>query len=136
MDASMVSRMKELEVENWRLKKMYAESQMSADTLKEALAKKRVRPSQRREMAKWAVEARGASIRQVCADFMISQTCYRHQPTSGDVAPHRLSSGLHIVCAKLNAQRAADIYGVCSKMLTYRLGVTGAHKRVSRFKKR
>lgn len=40
LDASMMSRMKELEEENRRLKKMYAESQMSADILKEALAKK------------------------------------------------------------------------------------------------
>ena len=40
MDASMMSRMKELEEENRRLKKMYAESQMSAEILKEALAKK------------------------------------------------------------------------------------------------
>jgi putative transposase len=40
MEASMVSRMKELEEENRRLKKMYAEAQMSADIMKEALAKK------------------------------------------------------------------------------------------------
>lgn len=40
MDASMMSRMKEFEEENRRLKKMYAESQMSAEILKEALAKK------------------------------------------------------------------------------------------------
>lgn len=40
MDASMMSRVKELEDENRRLKKMYAEAQMSADILKEALAKK------------------------------------------------------------------------------------------------
>jgi putative transposase len=40
MDASMMSRMKELEEENRRLKKMYAEAQMSADILKEALSKK------------------------------------------------------------------------------------------------
>ncbi len=40
MDASMISRLKEIEEENRRLKKMYAESQMSADILKEALAKK------------------------------------------------------------------------------------------------
>ena len=40
MDASMVSRMKELEEENRRLKKMYAEAQLSADLLKEAMAKK------------------------------------------------------------------------------------------------
>jgi putative transposase len=40
MDASMISQMKVLEEENRRLKKMYAEAQMSADILKEALAKK------------------------------------------------------------------------------------------------
>lgn len=40
MDASMMSRVKELEEENRRLKKMYAEAQMSAEILKEALAKK------------------------------------------------------------------------------------------------
>ena len=36
----MMSQMKALEEENRRLKKMYAEAQMSADILKEALAKK------------------------------------------------------------------------------------------------
>ena len=40
MDASMMGRLKELEDENRRLKKMYAEAQMSADVLKEALEKK------------------------------------------------------------------------------------------------
>lgn len=40
MDASMLTRVKELEEENRRLKKMYADAQLSADLLKEALAKK------------------------------------------------------------------------------------------------
>ena len=40
MDTSMMARMKELEEENRRLKKMYAEAQLSADLLKEALSKK------------------------------------------------------------------------------------------------
>ena len=40
MEVSMVARMKELEEENRRLKKMYAEAQLSADLLKEALSKK------------------------------------------------------------------------------------------------
>ncbi len=40
MDASMMARLKELEDENRRLKKMYAESQMQADVLKEAMRKK------------------------------------------------------------------------------------------------
>lgn len=40
MDASMLKRVKELEQENARLKKMYAEVQLDAEVLKEALAKK------------------------------------------------------------------------------------------------
>jgi len=36
----MISRVKELEAENQRLKKMYAESKMDTEILKEALAKK------------------------------------------------------------------------------------------------
>ncbi|MDR7070385.1 putative transposase [Pseudoxanthomonas japonensis] len=40
MDASMVSQLKELQDENRRLKKMYADAQLSADLLKEALSKK------------------------------------------------------------------------------------------------
>lgn len=40
MDASMIRRMKELEAENSRLKKMYAEVQLQNDLIKEALEKK------------------------------------------------------------------------------------------------
>lgn len=40
VEVSMVARMKELEDENRRLKKMYADAQLSADLLKEALSKK------------------------------------------------------------------------------------------------
>lgn len=40
MDTSMISRMKELELENTRLKKMYAEERLKAEILKEAMAKK------------------------------------------------------------------------------------------------
>ena len=41
MDTAMISRMKELEAENSRLKKMYAEERLKADILQEALTKKR-----------------------------------------------------------------------------------------------
>ena len=40
LDVSMVSRMKELEEENRRLKKMYAEAQLKAEMVQEALRKK------------------------------------------------------------------------------------------------
>lgn len=40
MDASLISQLKELQDENRRLKKMYAEAQLSADLLKKAMSKK------------------------------------------------------------------------------------------------
>jgi putative transposase len=40
MDASLITRLKELETENSRLKKMYAEVQLDALILRESLAKK------------------------------------------------------------------------------------------------
>ena len=40
MDASLMARMKELEEENRRLKKMYAEERIKAEIVQEALAKK------------------------------------------------------------------------------------------------
>lgn len=40
MDVSMMARMRELEQENARLKRMYAEERLKAEILKEAMAKK------------------------------------------------------------------------------------------------
>lgn len=40
MDASLIARLKELEDENRRLKKMYAEERLKAELVKEALTKK------------------------------------------------------------------------------------------------
>ena len=40
MDASLITRMKDLEEENRRLKKMYAEEKFKAEIIQEAMAKK------------------------------------------------------------------------------------------------
>jgi len=40
MDASMMSRLKELEEENRRLKRMYAEERLKAEIIQDAMAKK------------------------------------------------------------------------------------------------
>ncbi|NDV18263.1 IS3 family transposase [Pseudodesulfovibrio sp. JC047] len=80
MDASLMARMKELEKENRLLKRMYAEEKMNAEVVAEALGKKLVRPSRRREMAKKAVKRKRLNIRQSCKAFDISQTCYRYEP--------------------------------------------------------
>ena len=40
MDASLMARLKELEAENTKLKKMYAEERLKAEIIQEAMAKK------------------------------------------------------------------------------------------------
>ena len=40
MDASLISRLKELEDENHRLKKMYAEERLKAEVIQDAMSKK------------------------------------------------------------------------------------------------
>lgn len=40
MDASLMARLRELETENARLKKMYAEERLKAEIIQEAMAKK------------------------------------------------------------------------------------------------
>ncbi|WP_442809227.1 IS3 family transposase [Trinickia soli] len=79
MDASMMSRMKELEAENARLRKMYIEEKLKAEIASEAPAKKVLKPSRRREMAKQVVQQRRVSIRVACAVFGISESCYRYE---------------------------------------------------------
>ena len=44
MDATLISRLKELEVENARLKKMYADECLKSDILQDAMSKKWQRP--------------------------------------------------------------------------------------------
>ncbi len=84
MDASLMSQLKELQEESRRLKKMYAETQMTAEVLREAMAKKMVRPSQRREMARWAVADKALSIGYACHALEVSQTCYRYQAKASE----------------------------------------------------
>lgn len=69
MDASLMARLRELEDENRRLKKMYAEERLKAEIIQEAMAKKVVKPSRRREMAQQAVE----SPRVLWRPFHLSQ---------------------------------------------------------------
>ncbi|MFW2068089.1 IS3 family transposase [Acinetobacter indicus] len=79
MDTSLMARLKELEAENTRLKKMYAEERLKAEIVQEAMFKKVVKPSCRRQMAQQAVALHAVSIRLACSAFGISETCYRYQ---------------------------------------------------------
>ena len=86
-----MARLRELEDENRRLKKMYAEERLKAEIIQEAMAKV-VKPSRRREMAQRAVRSGRASIKLACQAFGVSVTCYRYQPRlsseNAEIADH------------------------------------------------
>lgn len=71
-----------------------------------------VRPSQRKEMADWAVRYRSVSIALACRAFSISETCYRYQPKLSDEKPLaiRADNGPEYVSAKL--QNWAETAGI------------------------
>ena len=122
MDASLMKRLKELEAENARLKKMYAEER-PVELRQEALEEV-VRPSQRREMARKALP--GMESVSGWPAKPTAATCYRYQ-------------------AKLNGENAgiADWllttqtrkrwgFGLCFMYLRNVKGHTWNHKRVYR----
>ncbi|WAW10783.1 IS3 family transposase [Oxalobacter vibrioformis] len=127
MDTAMITRMKELEAENTRLKKMYAEERIKAEILKEAIGKKVVRPSQRREMARRAVADKRISIRLSCETFGVSQTCYRYE-ASGNTANEQIAQWL----MRLTDNNRNWGFGLCYLHLRNVKGFGWNHKRVYR----
>lgn len=127
MDASMMARLKELEDENRRLKKMYAEERLKAEILKEAIEKKVVTPSRRREMAHKAVAEKAISIRMACCAFGISETCFRYQA--------RLSTENAVIAdwlLRLTQRQRNWGFGLCFLYLRNVKGFGWNHKRVYR----
>jgi len=125
MDASLITEMKDMAEQNRRLKKMYAEMSMQNDLLKEALGKKALRPSLRREMAMNAVVGRGDSIALTCRAFEISETCYCYSPVLND-ENEEIAAWLE----RLTANKRTWGFGLCFLYLRNVQGCGWNHKRV------
>lgn len=78
MEVSEARRLKALEEENAKLKRLLAESVMDVSTLKELLAKKLVTPGLRREAATWAITERDYSQRRACRLIGIDPKTWRY----------------------------------------------------------
>lgn len=65
MSVSDTQRLRELETENGRVKRMYAELSLDHELLKEVL-KKVLSPAQRRRAVQWLQEERAVSGRRAC----------------------------------------------------------------------
>lgn len=79
----MMRRMKELEDEDRRLKKKYAEERFEAEITKEII-EKIIKPAQRRDLAKSARTEYQVSIRIACDVLSISATCFAYQAQLSD----------------------------------------------------
>ncbi|MGQ3133723.1 MAG: IS3 family transposase [Flavobacteriales bacterium] len=87
MDASQLKRVKELEEENSRLKRMYAELSMINDALKDVIGKKAVKPDHKRAIAHQLIKEYGLSMRQACVQAGLSRSGLhrRQHPSSTDL---------------------------------------------------
>lgn len=73
MESADVRRLRQLEQENARLKKMVADRDLEIDVMKEIAAKKMVSAPARREQVRYAI-ARGRSTRGACALFSVARS--------------------------------------------------------------
>jgi putative transposase len=86
-----------------------------------------VRPSQRREMARWAVTHKAISLRKACATFEVSPTCYRYQPKA-EPENARIADWL----VRLTSTYRNWGFGLCFLYLRNVKGFRWNHKRVYR----
>lgn len=108
MDASRITRMKELEEENRRLKKRCAEERFKAKISQEALAKNREAiflPVDGQEVR------HGVSIRLACQAFVISKT----QPKLARECPDRTlqPDGAQRLAGAVSVLKASASAGIC-----------------------
>ncbi|WP_131865448.1 IS3 family transposase [Biostraticola tofi] len=127
MDASMMARLKELEDENRRLKKMYAEERLKSEIIQEAMPKKVVTPSRRREMARHAISVKGISIRLACSIFGLSESGYRYCAKLRDENV-QIANWL----TDLTARHRSWGFGLCFLFLRNVKGFHWNHKRIYR----
>lgn len=86
-----------------------------------------VRPSQRKEMALWAVQHRRLSIVSACQTFGISETCYRYKPKLSD--ENELIADWLLALTKARKNWG---FGLCYLHLRNVRGFAWNHKRVYR----
>ena len=125
MDASLITRLKELEVKNARLKKMYAEERLKSDILQDV--KKVVVPSRHKEPAQHYIKAIAISIRLACLIFNISITCYYYQPKTADETDQ-----IAKLLTDLTSSHKNWGFKLCFLYLRNVLGLPYNHKRVYR----
>jgi putative transposase len=89
LEVSEARRLRSLEEENSRLKKLLAEAMLDNAVLKDLASKKMVTPGAKREAVAHSREHHGVSERRACALVGVSRTVIRYEPTRPDDGPLR-----------------------------------------------
>ncbi len=84
MDVLDAKKLKGLEAENAKLKKLLAEQVMDVATLKEMLGKKLLTPGSGREAVNWAMNEKSYSQRRACGLAGIDPRVYRRKSVRPD----------------------------------------------------
>ncbi|WP_197331662.1 IS3 family transposase [Ralstonia syzygii] len=79
MEAADVQRLRDLEAEHNKLKRMYAELAMENHALKDVIAKKPVDPAHKRPLVAWLMEHHSWSERRACTAIGLSRSTARYQ---------------------------------------------------------
>ncbi|MGN6117987.1 MAG: IS3 family transposase [Nitrobacter sp.] len=125
MEISEARKLKALEEENRKLKKLLAESMLDVSTLKEMLGKKLLTPSLRRRAVTWAISERSYSQRRACDLVGLYPKTYRYTSTRPDDGPLRTQ------LKELASQRRRFGYRRLGLLLA-RQGVRINHKKLYR----
>ncbi|WP_240773456.1 IS3 family transposase [Pontibacter sp. SGAir0037] len=84
LEVKELKRMKELEEENARLKKMFAELSLVHHALKDAVEKKPLEPDEKKALVGFMVEEHGVSVRQACKAAGLPRSSYQYSPVERD----------------------------------------------------
>ncbi|MDT3678546.1 MAG: IS3 family transposase [Burkholderiaceae bacterium] len=99
MTVSDAKRLKELETENSRLKKLLAEAELDKSALKELLSPKVVSPQARREAVEMLMTERAMGVTRACGLVGISRSAFRYESKRAEANAH-LSARLAALAAE------------------------------------
>ncbi|MEM9080714.1 MAG: IS3 family transposase [Verrucomicrobiota bacterium] len=94
-----LKRIKELEGEHAKLKRMYADLAMENDALRNLIGKKALRPAQRRDCAAWLVHEKDLPVKRACRAVSLSRASWYRPPSNRLQADKEVVEALNqLVC--------------------------------------
>jgi putative transposase len=86
---SELRRLRQLEEENLKLKRLVADLSLEKSMLQDMLAKKSLRPARRRDVIQWLKDRYRVSERRGCQAMRFDRSTHRHQPIRDEQVPLR-----------------------------------------------